>query len=46
MRYHRTANPEEKSKFMVFKCNPESFWFDDYEEYIEESTLNKSSFHN
>jgi hypothetical protein len=27
-------------------ANPESFWFDDYEEYIEESTLNKSSFHN
>ena len=43
MRYHRAANPEEKAKFMVFNCNPEAYWFDDYEEYIEEYTLKKPS---
>jgi len=36
MRYHRAANPEEKAKFMVFDCNPEAYWFDDYTKSTEE----------
>ena len=43
MRYHRAANPEEKAKFMVFDCNPEAYWFDDYKESIEEYTFKKPS---
>jgi len=43
MRYHRAANLEEKAKFMVFDCNPAAYWFDDYEEYIEEYTPKKPS---
>jgi lysine 2,3-aminomutase len=39
MRYHRAADAAEKSKFMVVKSNPIAFWFDDYEEVVEEFTL-------
>ncbi|WP_038055486.1 KamA family radical SAM protein [Thermodesulfobacterium hydrogeniphilum] len=35
-RYHRAADPENNGKFMVFKRNPEAYWFDDYTELIEE----------
>jgi len=39
MRYHRAANSKEKSKFMVVKSNPIAYWFDDYEEVVDEFTL-------
>ncbi len=35
-RYHRAANPEEKAKFLIFRSNPDAYWFDDYEELIDE----------
>lgn len=35
-RYHRSANPDEKGKFMAFRRNPEAHWFDDYVEMVEE----------
>ena len=38
-RYHRAANPQEKARFMIFKSNPEAYWFDDYEEIIEEYSI-------
>ncbi len=31
-RYHRSANPENSGKIMIFKRNPEATWFDDYKE--------------
>jgi KamA family protein len=31
-RYHRAANPQEKARFMVFKRNPNAYWYDDYDE--------------
>ena len=46
MRYHRSANPEEKSKFMILKSNPTAHWFDDYElvdEYVFENPFLKFS---
>lgn len=32
LRYHRSPNPLDNGRFMVFKSNPEAYWFDDYEE--------------
>jgi lysine 2,3-aminomutase len=39
MRYHRAADVEEKARFMVFKRNPEAYWFDDYDEVKDEFQL-------
>lgn len=38
-RYHRAANPQEKARFMIFKCKPDAYWFDDYNEIIEEYSM-------
>jgi L-lysine 2,3-aminomutase len=38
-RYHRAANPQEKARFMIFKRNPEAYWFDDYDEIIREYSI-------
>ena len=35
MRYHRSADPLEKSKFIIFKSNPTAYWFDDYQELVD-----------
>ncbi len=39
MRYHRAANPQENARFIVFKRNPNAYWFDDYEEIINEYSI-------
>ncbi len=39
MRYHRAANPQEKARFMVFKSNPDAYWFDDYDEIIRDYAI-------
>ncbi len=33
-KYHRAANDADSGRFMVFKCNPKAYWFDDYDEVI------------
>jgi len=33
MKYHRNADPENRSRVMIFKTNPEAFWLDDFDEY-------------
>ncbi len=38
-RYHRAANPEEKGRFIVFRSNPKAYWFDDYDEAIDEYSI-------
>jgi KamA family protein len=30
MRYHQAADPKDIGKFMVFPCNKQATWFDDY----------------
>jgi len=35
-KYHRAADPENAGKFMVFKRNPDAYWFDDYSQKIAE----------
>ena len=39
MRYHRASDPQEKARFMIFKRNPNAYWFDDYDEIIEEYSM-------
>ena len=34
-RYHRSASPENRGRFLVFKRNPEARWFDDYTEQVD-----------
>ncbi len=35
-KYHRAADPENAGKFMVYKRNPNAYWFDDYTEKVAE----------
>lgn len=44
MRYHRAADPTEKSKIMVVKSNPGAYWFDDYDEVVDEYNLKNPFF--
>ena len=36
LKYHRAPSLADSSRFMVFKRNPEAFWFDDYKELVDE----------
>lgn len=35
-RYHRSADPEEKGRFMAFLRDPDAYWLDDYLELVED----------
>ncbi len=35
-KYHRAADDADSGRFLVFKCNPNACWLDDYEEVIHE----------
>ena len=35
-KYHRAACDEDSSLFLAYKCNPNAYWFDDYEEVTAE----------
>ena len=35
-RYHRSADPEEKAKLLMYKRDPEAYWLDDYVELVDE----------
>ena len=38
-KYHRAANNKYSGKIYIFKRNPSAYWFDDYVESVEESSL-------
>ncbi len=38
-KYHRAADPADTGRLMVFKRNPFAYWFDDYEEAIEQHSF-------
>ena len=41
-KYLRTASEDNGARFMVFKRDPEAYWFDDYKELVDEySPLNE-----
>ena len=39
MRYHRSADPENKARFLVLLRNPEAYWWDDYQEVQSEYSI-------
>lgn len=38
-KYHRAATSGECGRFMIFKRNPEAYWFDDYTELVDEAYI-------
>jgi KamA family protein len=41
-KYHRAADEENVGKFLVFKRNPNAYWFDDYTEKVAEYSFRTS----
>ncbi|NPA14909.1 MAG: KamA family radical SAM protein [Aquificae bacterium] len=41
-KYHRAADEENAGKFLVFKRNPNAYWFDDYTEKVAEYSFKTS----
>lgn len=39
-KYHRAFRDEDSGRFMVFKSNPNAYWFDDYDELVEDYPIN------
>jgi KamA family protein len=35
-KYHRAADDADSGRFLVFRCNPNAYWFDDYDEVIRD----------
>ncbi|HQC12195.1 MAG TPA: KamA family radical SAM protein [Methanoregulaceae archaeon] len=35
-KYHQAADPLDMGRFMVFRSNPDAYWFDDYTEQIDD----------
>ena len=38
-KFHRAANPTDKSYTVVFRRNPEAYWYDDYEDMLVDCTF-------
>ena len=38
-KYNQAANPEDIGRFMVYKSNPEAYWFDDYTDLVDEGRV-------
>jgi len=43
-KFHRAANPKDKSYTSVFRRNPEAYWYDDYDEMIADLSF-RNPFH-
>jgi lysine 2,3-aminomutase len=39
-KYHRAFRDEDSGRFMVFKSNPNAYWFDDYDELVQDYPIN------
>ncbi len=39
-KYHPAFRDEDSGRFMVFKSNPNAYWFDDYDELVEDYPIN------
>ena len=39
-KYHRAADDQNSGRFLVFKSNPNAYWFDDYDEIVRDYPLN------
>jgi lysine 2,3-aminomutase len=38
-KYNQAADPENLGRFMVYKSNPDAYWFDDYTELVDEGCV-------
>jgi lysine 2,3-aminomutase len=38
-KYHQAADPSDMGRFMVFRSNPEAYWFDDYDELLDDHRI-------
>lgn len=38
-KYHQAADPSDMGRFMAFRSNPSAYWFDDYEELIDDCRI-------
>ena len=38
-KYNQAASPEDLGRFMVYKSNPEAYWFDDYTDLVDEGRV-------
>ena len=39
-KYHRAAADQDSGRFLVFKSNPNAYWFDDYDEVVRDYPIN------
>lgn len=39
-KYHRAADDQDSGRFLVFKSNPNAYWFDDYDEVVRDYSIN------
>ena len=40
-KYHRAADDQDSGRFLVFKSNPDAYWFDDYDEVVHDYPMNQ-----
>ena len=40
-KYHRAADDKDSGRFLVFKSNPNAYWFDDYDEVVRDYPINQ-----
>ena len=40
-KYHRAAADQDSGRFLVFKSNPNAYWFDDYDEVVRDYPINQ-----
>ncbi|WP_286681306.1 KamA family radical SAM protein [Methanoculleus sp. DTU007] len=38
-KYNQAANPDDRGRFMIYKSNPNAYWFDDYTELVDEGRV-------
>jgi hypothetical protein len=45
LKFHRSADPSQKSRILICRRNPEAYWFDDYTEVIDEYCHSNPFYH-
>jgi lysine 2,3-aminomutase len=39
LKYHQAADPADTGRFMVFRSNPDAYWFDDYDDLLDDCRI-------
>jgi len=40
LKYHRAADDKDSGRFLIFRSNPNAYWFDDYDEVVRDYPIN------